>query len=112
MSLTSNCVAQAYIANPLLLDGYKFDLRIYVLVASVDPLRIFLYDEGLARLATDKYVEPSGANLRKGTMHLTNYAVNKNAPGFVSSDNALHGHVSACQGCCVCLFAYKPCRTV
>jgi hypothetical protein len=50
-----NLVAQLYIPNPLLLDGFKFDMRIYVLVASIDPLRIFLYDEGLARLATDTY---------------------------------------------------------
>jgi tubulin polyglutamylase TTLL6/13 len=51
-------VAQAYVPNPLLLEGFKFDMRIYALVASIDPLRIFLYDEGLARLATDEYQVP------------------------------------------------------
>ncbi|EFJ40800.1 hypothetical protein VOLCADRAFT_69077, partial [Volvox carteri f. nagariensis] len=86
-----NCVAQSYVTSPLLLEGFKFDLRVYALVMSVDPLRIHLYDEGLARLATEPYMPPSSSNLRTTTMHLTNYAVNKAAAGFVSADAAPAG---------------------
>ncbi|KAI5651621.1 tubulin-tyrosine ligase family domain-containing protein [Phthorimaea operculella] len=36
--------------KPYLVDGYKFDIRVYTLITSCDPLRIFVYNEGLVRL--------------------------------------------------------------
>ena len=81
-------VIQRYIAHPFLLDGYKFDLRLYVLVRSIDPLYIYIYKDGLLRLCTEKYVKPVESNLHATTMHLTNYAVNKRSPDFVPNANA------------------------
>ena len=55
---TTEVVMSTYVARPLLLRGCKFDLRIYVLVASCDPLRIYIYQQGLVRLCTQRYELP------------------------------------------------------
>jgi len=80
-------IAQRYISKPYLLEGLKFDLRIYVLVTSCDPLRIYLYEDGLARFATKPYKDPCGDNVNEICMHLTNYAINKNNSNFVFNSN-------------------------
>lgn len=77
-------VIQRYVPNPLLVFGYKFDLRIYVVVLSYDPLKVYINDEGLVRLATERY-SSSPDTLEKRTMHLTNYSVNKASPAFVQN---------------------------
>jgi len=77
-----NCVVQIYIDRPLLMEQMKFDLRLYVLVLGIDPLRIFLSKEGLARLSTKNYEEVTDDNLDDTLMHLTNYAINKNSHKF------------------------------
>ena len=77
-----NVVAQLYIKKPLLLDGYKFDLRIYVMVCSVKPLRMYLFHDGLVRMCTEVYVKPTKQNIQNVCMHLTNYAVNKHNSNF------------------------------
>jgi len=73
---------QKYIPKPLLIEGLKFDLRVYVLITNVDPMRLFIYRDGLVRLATIPYKKPKGKNLEKLFMHLTNYSINKKSDTF------------------------------
>eukprot|EP01147_Barroeca_monosierra_P006091 gene6091-7376_t len=80
-------LVQQYIPNPLLVDGFKFDLRLYVLITSCDPLRIYLFEDGLARLSTTAYKAPSRCNVKDSTMHLTNYSLNKDAENFLQTDD-------------------------
>lgn len=84
--LDENLIVCKYIANPLLIDGFKFDIRLYVCVTSYDPLCIYLFEEGLTRFATVKY-EKSNRHIRNQCMHLTNYSVNKKSDDYVKNDD-------------------------
>ncbi|XP_030574251.1 tubulin polyglutamylase TTLL5 isoform X2 [Archocentrus centrarchus] len=86
ISMTENILVSRYINNPLLIDGFKFDVRLYVLVTSYDPLLIYVYEEGLARFATVKY-DRTSKNIKNTFMHLTNYSVNKKSSDYVSCDD-------------------------
>ena len=44
-----------YITKVNLIDGKKYDLRLYVLVPNLKPLRIYFYKEGIVRIASEKY---------------------------------------------------------
>ena len=80
-----SAIVQEYLARPLLLDGFKFDLRIYVLVTSFSPLRVFMYKDGLVRLSTSQYQAPNKSNINDLFMHLTNYSINKDNQDFQKS---------------------------
>lgn len=67
-----------------MIEGLKYDLRVYVLVLSYDPLIIYLYDDGLARFATDKYTLDE-EEFENKFVHLTNYSVQKNAETYTQN---------------------------
>lgn len=77
-------LASKYVSKPHLLRGHKYDLRLYVLVTSFDPLRIYVFQEGLVRLATQPYATGKGT-LGKRFVHLTNYSVNKKSSIYVKN---------------------------
>ena len=72
-----NTVVQRYIERPLLIGGYKWDLRVYVLLVGGERLRIFLFKEGLVRFGTQPY---DLADLGNKFSHLTNSSINKHSP--------------------------------
>ena len=84
-------VAQEYLSNIYLIDGYKFDLRIYAVLRSLDPLEIYICKEGLARFSTVPYKKPTVKNIQESFMHLTNYSLNKRSADFDRSENEDEG---------------------
>ena len=89
------------------MEKMKFDLRLYVLVTSVNPLRIYLYDDGLVRctemghccnsilklrFASNKY---SNESTKVGDVftHLTNYSINKNSTTYMSNEDSTQAQV-------------------
>lgn len=61
-------------------------MRIYVLVTSYNPLRVYMYEEGLARFATETYTNDPEV-LKNKFVHLTNFSINKrNTKNYVKND--------------------------
>ncbi|NWV20600.1 TTLL4 polyglutamylase, partial [Origma solitaria] len=85
-------LVQRYLHKPYLIGGKKFDLRIYVYVTCYDPLRVYLFKDGLVRFASCKY-SSSMDSLSNKFMHLTNYSVNKKNTEYKSNSDE-----TACQG--------------
>lgn len=107
-NISRGTVVSQYVENPLLIQGLKFDLRVYVLVTQYEPLRAYMYREGLARFASAPY-STAPEHLGDIFRHLTNYSINKSAPNFqenkeLQADNqghkwslsALNRHLRCC----------------
>ncbi|XP_066279885.1 probable tubulin polyglutamylase ttll-15 [Branchiostoma lanceolatum] len=45
LDLTGESFVQEYVDKPFLIDGRKFDIGIYTVVTSIDPLRVYMYEE-------------------------------------------------------------------
>ncbi|XP_052348666.1 tubulin polyglutamylase TTLL4 isoform X2 [Oncorhynchus keta] len=102
-------LVQKYLHKPYLISGNKFDLRIYVYVTCYDPLRVYIFQDGLVRFASCKY-SSSMKSLGNKFMHLTNYSVNKRNSDYQNndSDKACQGHKWALKA----LWHYLGCKGV
>ena len=74
-----------FLKNPHLIKGFKYDLRFHGLITSILPLKLYLYNEGLVRISSEKY---DYNNLTKLSSYLTNIALNiKNEKKYIYPNN-------------------------
>ena len=87
-------VVQRYLDRPYLVDGRKGHCRIYGLITSTDPLRAYVYSEGIVRIAPEPYAptanQPGGV-----AMHITNTALHLKHPGLIISQDATQDDVGS-----------------
>lgn len=80
-------VVSKYLERPLLIGGKKFDLRLYVLVTSYRPLRVYYFHQGFARFSNVRYSNEKD-QMNNIEMHLTNVAIQKHGDEY----NTKHGN--------------------
>ena len=71
--MESSWMVQEYVGNPHTMHGRKYVLRLYVLVSSIEPFRVYLYHQGFAKLASMPFDEENANNPYS---YLTNPDVN------------------------------------
>ena len=81
----SGYLVSKYLSKPHLLRGYKYDMRIYIVVTCFEPLKAYIFKQGLVRLATQPYSTAKGS-LKKRFIHLTNFSINKKAENYTQED--------------------------
>ena len=86
--LTYDCavVVQKYIIKPLLISGYKFDLRLYAIVKSFHPFQLYIYHEGIVRFSTERF---DLSKLDNRFSHLTNTSINKTGPQYSTDKESI-----------------------
>ena len=85
-AIPSKGLLTRYIYNPHLINNKKYDLRLYLLVTGYTPLKIYLFDEGLTRFASEEY-SLNQDNMSNRYIHLTNYSINKSSEKYQKNND-------------------------
>jgi tubulin monoglycylase TTLL3/8 len=83
-------VVQKYIERPLTIISKKFDIRQWVLITSVEPLRVWIWRKPYFRFSSNDY-DPN--NLKSKFAHLTNASISETNPNQASRLKAKDGYV-------------------
>ena len=67
--LLSGVLIQKYIEHPLIVHGRKFDIRQWIMVTSLNPLEVWIYDESYIRFSCEKFDLDNLSDY----IHLTNH---------------------------------------
>lgn len=70
---TTGTIVQEFIVNPLLIGGRKFDIGIYTLITSVNPLRVYIYQEEILLRFCSKDYQPFNKKDKKRYVVDDNY---------------------------------------
>lgn len=72
-------VVQRYVEDPLLIGGKKFDMRLFVLVTSFQPLTVYMHRGGFCRFSMSRFSMDRSTDKGNLSQHLTNVAVQKHS---------------------------------
>ena len=72
-------VIQRYIRDVLLLENRKSEIRVYWMIASLDPLRVLVFPEGLVRLSSQEF---DINDVDNRTAHVINVFQQKKDPNY------------------------------
>jgi hypothetical protein len=84
-----NYLLNKYITNLDLINNKKYDLRLFILVTGLKPLRIYFNQEGLVRIAANNFTL-NEEFIKNKFIHLTNVGVNLLSKDFIAPDNSLN----------------------
>ncbi|KAF4677864.1 Tubulin tyrosine ligase-like, member [Perkinsus chesapeaki] len=79
-NISEQWVVQKYIERPLLIKGYKFDIRVWVLVTDWNPLSVWIWQRPYIRFASEKY-DPT-LQCEDKYIHMVNNSIVKDHPEF------------------------------
>ena len=84
-----NYIITRYITNIKLINGKKYDLRLYALITGLKPLRIYFYKEGLIRIATQNF-SLNITSIKDKYVHLTNICINNKNKNYILPNSLIH----------------------